>query len=64
MQTLNLHDVESVTISPMQEYNNSQWITITIVHEGTTIEINLFPEKNQIPIEVQGIISGKFTGNL
>lgn len=44
MQTLNIHDAESILISPMQEHNTSRWITITIVHNEDKFDINLFPK--------------------
>ncbi|MBK9952875.1 MAG: hypothetical protein IPP10_15610 [Candidatus Competibacteraceae bacterium] len=50
MQTLNLHDVESVKISPMQEHNSSCWVTITITHDGGEFNINLFPRENNIEV--------------
>jgi hypothetical protein len=46
MQTLNLHDVTNITISPPQSHNTSQWLTITIAHEETEFQINLFPKDN------------------
>ncbi len=57
MQTLNLHDVKNVTITPMKEFNSSQWKTITITHEGGEFQINLFPETSPetstIPITIK-----------
>lgn len=49
MQSLNIHDAESVSISPMQEYNISRWVTITIIHNEGKFEVNLFPKDN-LPI--------------
>ena len=49
MQSLNIHDAESVSISPMQQHNTSRWVTITIVHNGDNFEINLF-YKDDLPI--------------
>lgn len=49
MQTLNLHDAESVLISPMQQHKTARWVTITIVHNGDKFEINLF-YKDDLPI--------------
>ena len=49
MQSLNIHDTESVSISPMQQHNTSRWVTITIVHNGDNFEINLF-YKDDLPI--------------
>lgn len=57
MQTLNLHDVKNVTISPWQSFNTSRWKTITITHEGGEFQVNIFPETSpetsNIPIIVE-----------
>lgn len=53
MQTLNLHDVKNVVISPIQEFNTSRWKTITIIHEGGEFQINLFPETSTISITIE-----------
>lgn len=55
MQTLNLHDVESITISPMQEYNTSQWVTVTITHDGGEFAINLFPHQDSIQVTIDPV---------
>ena len=52
MQSLNIHDAESVSISPMQQHNTSRWVTITIVHNGDNFEINLF-YKDDLPIVLE-----------
>lgn len=52
MQTLNLHDVKSVIITPMQEFNTSRWKIITITYEGGEFQITLFPETNAIDIPI------------
>lgn len=51
MQSLSLHTVESVKISSMQEYKNSQWKKIIITLEQGEFEIILFPKATSIPVE-------------
>lgn len=46
MQTLNIHDAESISISPTRKHDTSRWVTITVVHNGDRFEINLFPKDN------------------
>lgn len=53
MQSLNIHDAESVSISPMQKHDTSRWVTITIFHNGDKFEIILFPKDN-LPIVLEG----------
>lgn len=52
MQSLNIHDTESVLISPMRQRGTTCWVTITIVHNGDNFEINLFP-KDDLPIVLE-----------
>ena len=51
MQSLNLHGVKDVKITPMQEYNDSHWKKIIIQHEGGYFEIIMFSNGPDIPIE-------------
>lgn len=51
MQSLNLHGVKDVKITPMQEYNTSRWKKIIIKHEGGYFEIIMFSNESDIPIE-------------
>lgn len=50
MQSLNIHDAKSVSISPLQEYNTSRWVTITVIHNEDKFEINLFTGKDDIQV--------------
>ena len=52
MHTLNIFEVKSVVITTMQEFNTSQWKTITITYEGGEFQITLFLETNAIDIPI------------
>jgi len=51
MQSLSLHSVKYVKITPTQEYNDFHWKRMIIKHEGGYIEVVLFFDGTNIPIE-------------
>ena len=51
MQSLNLHGVKRIKITPMQKYNDSHWKKIIIQHEGGYFEIITFSNESDISIE-------------
>lgn len=64
MQTLNLHAVESIKITSMQEYKNSKWKKITITLSEGEFEIILFPNAADIPVAFEFITLSEESPNV